>query len=501
MPNGKRTSHRAKTVNSMISASLLLFLSQATMLACSILSNILLARGLGPQKYGQYSVVTAILFTAETLAYSGIVLFIQKCLAQNRSFARSIAGTLLKYQVSYSFFLCMGWHFLVPPMVRFFHDEGLIVPLRAVSFDIILCSLYNFYNNSLNGLGQFGKQALNIISYSLAKFLMILIALWLGWGLLGALMGHLAGSTLGILVGRKLLSFSENHTQQKAITGREILISALPITLLSTMLYLLTRLDLIIIRSQIKNLTEIGIYALASTIASSIYLLMNGISAPLLSLSSNAIQTDKIQLVQEYIRQYLRIFMLAITPIIIVLFLTGPQFIGWIFSTKYEAAANLINILVFDMGFLSLFMAIAILLYGCNASIQPLLIGTGMIVIEMIFCPLFIRIWGAQGAALLATLTALLGSIGVTYLLFQRYVFSLNFLTIARCLIATVLSIPIFAVFRGNTHYLVVFGSMLFLFFYFAWLFLLKELSFYKWKLYLKSICYGRKMFFPDDAL
>ena len=278
--------------------SLILFLGDAVSTIVLALGSILIARLLGPEGYGVYSLT----FTAPAIFVSLISLGVDSAavrfLAKFRSeqeFARSIR--FIKTSVVFRFIVALAaWsmcflssdtlalYLLNRPWASFY--------IRLSSFLILSQALFNlFYSMSVGldrySIGSAAKMCMSIVKSSLAPLLV-----FIGLGVAGAVLGHVLGFTVAAVAGAlaiylgpyknlgKLLRDSGGY-KNTFIEDLKLMISyGMPLYLSSLILLLVDQYRLIILAYRVSDF-EIGNFQAAGNFATLLVVLSTPIATAL----------------------------------------------------------------------------------------------------------------------------------------------------------------------------------------------------------------------------
>ena len=131
-------------------------LAKLTYLFCGYVIFIVIARILGPNKYGIYGVIFAFLYIVFLFLRSGIPYSVPKYIAGDESIAYPILKSALKIQLAWATFLCLLLFVGAEVFAKLvFKDESLAHYLRLAALTIIPFALYNVYDSVLLGIRNF----------------------------------------------------------------------------------------------------------------------------------------------------------------------------------------------------------------------------------------------------------------------------------------------------------------------------------------------------------
>ncbi|MGC8567936.1 MAG: flippase [Candidatus Micrarchaeia archaeon] len=168
----------------------------------SFITLIILARILGAGSYGLYTIAIAFAGMAGIFGHIGIGTALRKKLAEN--------GTDKSELVSTAFFITILLGLAVAAIAMAFSsfiateiysNSKLIIPLIIASSSIFFSVLMSISLSTLTGLKSAGKAGLLNIVYTGSQLAFILLMLWLGYGITGAVFALLLGNAIAAFIG------------------------------------------------------------------------------------------------------------------------------------------------------------------------------------------------------------------------------------------------------------------------------------------------------------
>ncbi len=182
--------------------------SSATLIGnvSGLIITVFLARALGPDNFGIYSLSISIAFLVLVFTDLGInqtvIRYVSFALGKNnlpmlRGYIRELAKMKIVLMTisAFSLFTLSG-HLAVYA----FHDERLTIPIKIVSIFIFLYSLSGFLTGIFNGLNDFRANFIKSITYELFRVTSIVILVFLGYSVIGALFGFIIATLASICV-------------------------------------------------------------------------------------------------------------------------------------------------------------------------------------------------------------------------------------------------------------------------------------------------------------
>ncbi|WP_456369180.1 flippase [Geoglobus sp.] len=187
-----------------------------------LIITIYLARALGPENFGLYSLSISVAFLVLTFTDLGITQTLVRYISEaygkgNRPLVRGYIKELGKVKlilaVSVSATLLIISNYLA---LSVFHNEKMATPLRIVSLFILVHPLSTFLTGIFNGLNDFRANLVRSIVYELFRVVSILLLVTLGFAVIGAISGFVIASAASAVSLLALLL----RNYRDVITGR-----------------------------------------------------------------------------------------------------------------------------------------------------------------------------------------------------------------------------------------------------------------------------------------
>lgn len=183
------------------------------------ISSIVIARYLGPDLYGQYTlafvVPTLIFLFADLGIDQGIIKFTASLRVKGDSASQAKIiqhGLLLRAAIGVVIFITS--YVLADPFATFIiRRPDLVFYMRIGSIAVLLQTLFTTSTNAFVGLDKSEYSALTTNIQAVAKTIIQIILVLLGFSVVGALIGHLAGYVLAVGIGLCILLFSLRRKQ------------------------------------------------------------------------------------------------------------------------------------------------------------------------------------------------------------------------------------------------------------------------------------------------
>ena len=419
-----------------------LMIAQAAFIASGYAIHIGLARLLGPSEYGIYAVVISLMTMVNLILTTGIPQAVSKYVAHDDGGAEEIKKTALKMQLVFSLAIFSVYFLLAGRIALLLNDVSLTPFLRASSFIVPGYAVYSILVGYLNGMREYKKQAITAVSYSIFKTTFILAMVLVGYAVMGAVVGFvfapIAGLAVAIYFTRrgKIGKQSPILTNSKvppiheivedtlnrtlSITVKHIMDFAVPIALFSVATNLIMSIDLFFVKAYLTNY-ETGIYSAASMIARVPFFLIGGLYGALFPAISNSTASNNIEKTRKYISQSLKYSLMAMVPAVLIISYFSDELITLVYSGEYAGGAEVLSILIFALGFYSLFFLFTTILNGSGRPKDSLILGVAVLGLDVVLNFLLVPGYGMIGAAAATAGACLVGFVVAGYYIESKF--------------------------------------------------------------------------------
>lgn len=395
-----------------------LFLSQGIFLVCGYAIHIILAHRLGPLDYGVFGFIIAVLSWVEILVYGSSNLAVRYI--QSRPDKFSTWKTLFlraQFWITAAFFI---------PLAGIAVAVGLVSEkygfLYLVAFlDLLFIGFYQLYSGYLNGLRLYARQAATSVAYSVSKACAMVILVYLGWRIKGALLGNIISSLVGLLVGYLLLRFRSAGISRDSHLSREEKQLEIPIirivkesfvfALVPLLVNFVLNLDLWMVNF-LRGGLEVGYYVSAGTLSRIIFFLF---SATFMAAFPAIVSSFRKGATSERTRRLFSLsgdFFLAVAlPFTLAISVNGGQIVNLLYGESYQPAGIPTSMLSLAMFFLTFFVFLIYVLYAAGEYGKAVRILVSVAFLDLVAAPVMVTEGGMRGAALATTVVSLAGFI------------------------------------------------------------------------------------------
>ena len=354
-------------------------LAKLTYLFCGYIIFIVIARVLGPNKYGIYGVIFAFLYIVYLFLRSGIPYSVPKYIAGDESNAYPILKSALRIQLAWATFLFLLLFVGAEAFAKIvFKDEGLTHYLRLASLTIIPFALYNVYDSVLLGVRNFTKQAIALIFRAILRLILVVGLVLLGYGIEGAIIGNIFAAVFATLI---VFSFCKFVKSKGKFAAGKLITFAIPLIVSGGMITLLLNMDSILVKRIIGNNEQVGFYIAAATTAHALYHMFTALGLTIFPSVAMSYKNNDLALTKKYIYQSIRYTLLISMPIVAVISASSGELINLLYGSRYFQASAPLSILIFGNSLFALSLVLntiisaigrpwlASLFYSCGAII------------------------------------------------------------------------------------------------------------------------------------
>jgi O-antigen/teichoic acid export membrane protein len=387
--------------------------------------------GLYKVTVGVVSIINAVIVTCTQQTVS-------KYISQEDEKADSVKAKALKLQTLVGGGAAIGFFLLAPVIAGYLNDERLTNPLRLASLITLSYAFYAVFIGYFNGQKKFFTQALVDMTYSTLKLGFIVLFVWFGFGVMGAIGGFAmaAASVLALSAG-----FAGRGKRFGEVQVTELLQFQSYILLFTLLLNLLQKVDLVLVKALSSSDATIAShnaadYGAALDLANITYQIIISITFVIFPLVSQATFADDREKTRIYIANTMR-YSLMIMAIVATLFSANAKAVLSVaFPADYQAGSGALSVVAYGMLFFGLLYVITTIISASGKPKVSLMIGALTLSASATLNYLLIPIYGLTGAGTATSIAMLMGVIvGSVYLLtkFNTLMPLISFLRISGC--------------------------------------------------------------------
>jgi stage V sporulation protein B len=410
--------------NNLVKSALWVTISEIIFNLSGYVIHSAVGRILGPADYGRYGLIVTLTTMVIILIGNGIPTAMAKYLSEVFTANPSLVPVIKRQAMIMQSLLIAAvttlFYFFAPFLAAILGDNSLTHLFRISVWIIPSFALASFYFSYYTGLHKFNLQSILKTTRSVLKVVIIISLAWF-WGVPGSVFGYAAAAMSVYLIafGIDKIIFSKDLKnkileQQKTAQGpidvsfdyRKLLNYAWQVILFFLAYELLISIDLYLVKGILHNDYLTGIYNAALTVGRIPYYIFYALTVMLLPVISkttaenNHLETNKI------ISQSLRLMFILLIPGVILMSEFTRPIIKIFYSSVYLDAAYPMSILVYGVGFLTIFYVMSFVLNGAGKTKIPMGISIFGVLINTLLNYFLIKKYGLIGSALATTLTS-----------------------------------------------------------------------------------------------
>lgn len=397
---------------SALRGTLALTLAQAYHALTGYLIFIAVARLMGQERYGVFTLVLWTMTTVETFVVDGVPRAISYATARRPEAARAIQRLGIRLTMLLGVVFTAGLAAASPLLSAHWETPETRLPIMLAALDIVAFVPFAAYVQSANGLQDYQRQALTWFQYSTLKMLCVTSAVAFFGTLESAALGYVVASFSGsigaVLIGRKPLEPRARPTEE---TPSSMLGFGFPVATQGLSLLLLVNLDLSAAKAAGLGKAVFGAYGAAATLARAIFFIFRAFGEGLFPAVARAREAGEPLLAQKSARKGLALLFSLLLPIVGVATGTAETTLRVLFDDEgYTAGAVFLRPLAIAA---ALFALTAVFAALTSASARPWRIAGFLLVLVILDWGIvytFAGQFGGEGAASGAAVAAGIGA-------------------------------------------------------------------------------------------
>ncbi|MBI5584318.1 MAG: flippase [Deltaproteobacteria bacterium] len=449
------------------------FATEAVIRLLALFFVIVVARTLGDQDYGKYSLMIYLGGFLTIPADLGLNTLLIREVSRDRQRLASFAGNILTLRLLLSAGVIL-LSLVLLPFMGYSREMYLLLILGVFS---LLCNhLVEFFGAITNSLERFEYELLIKSLNKVLTVLLGLLALWLGlglWGLAIALLVSHFGSCLlnGGIIRRNVTPLGLGRDFP---LWKQLIRSALPIGLALVFITAYVRLDIILLSLLRSDTAEIGWYSVPVKIIEALSIFPYLIMAGLFPIFSSMSREEPERLGEGYQKALVYLVIIAL-PLVLLIFHLADPWLVILFGPLFQNSILSLRLIIWAVPLIFMHYALSIVLLALNRE-RLIILGSGLALLFNLVSNLAVLPrYGYLGASVTTVVTELL-LVGFYLGHLQRSVYRLplwsRFVRLALCGGLMALSLHWLALLplgiKGVLS-IIVYGGALFLFRLLVW--------------------------------
>ena len=438
-------------------ATLWIVISEIIFNISGFIIHSVVGRILGPADYGRYALVITLTTMVIILIGNGIPTAMAKYISEIFTSNPPLIK-VIKHQAIVLQSLLIGLitliFFLVAPFTAKILGDSTLTPLFRLSTLIIPAfAAASFYFSYYTGLHQFNVQALIKTARSFFRLILIIILAYF-FKVKGAIIGYitapLATFFLDFFIDRfkiapllkkqeiqwKKQSNANSPFLKPSFDWHKLVNYAWQIIIFFLAYELLTSIDLFMVKGMLKSDFQTGIYSAALVVGRIPYYLFYALTVVLFPTISKTTAEKDISQTTKIINQSLRLMIILLVPSVILMSVFSQPLINLFYSSRYALASAPMSILVWGVGFLTIYYVFCFIMSGAGKVKRPMIISLIGLAIDIGLNYFFIRQYGIIGSAMATTITAVLITLVMLYYVWLDFKVTINLKTLGKVSLA-----------------------------------------------------------------
>ena len=415
------------------------FLIKAITLAFGFIASVVVARFLGPDKYGIYSFVMWLLYVVGLLVNLGINTTVTKYVSEywgrkDLSTISSIFKKLFRFEILVGVVVSLLLFFFAPLIARWYKNPELSLYLKVAATVLLPLGLMWLYNGLFCGLQRYDLIAkINLVVSPLTVGIILLVMYLSGrmeWFVAVSTMTNVLLVISYVYLKRTKFDFIPGGGRRTADGGLEVVPNlSSKLFKFSASVFVVLVLDAIVwerfgilFLSIFSTSTEIAFYNVAFILSSRTMILLpgalTGILLPAMSEVYGGGNKEDLAKVHSNSTRYLAMlsFPLCLGGIAI-----AHQLLPVLYGPSYQPASLLFAILLIGGAVGSISTSSSSLLYGTE--LQRIVVKVGILsaLVNLTICRLSVPAWGAKGVALATTLAQVISGMSLMFYAYKKH--------------------------------------------------------------------------------
>ncbi len=365
----------------VVKGTVSLMVAQAVFLLSAYVMNILLARFLGPERYGVLGIIFSILALFQIMLITGTPRAASQVIAAGKASARQ-AERLSNWLLVGGGIAVGGLFALAAPLVAgLLGDPSLVPYLRLSALFIPAYGLYCSLLGVVQGFRKFTSDAAAKVVYALAKAFFVVALALTPLGISGAVLGFAVAPILAWVALR--VSFrAPQGGPDGGVTLRSLFILALPFMGVSILINLASSLDLFFLKALTSDDALTGQYAAALNLAKAPALLFQSLGTVLFPTVVALHAKQDMAEIRRIARQSTRYFLLFSLPFAALVIPAAPAIMALFFGEPYRAGGPALALLVLGSLGLALASILSSVVMGISGLRISLAVMAGMVAVS-----------------------------------------------------------------------------------------------------------------------
>lgn len=402
----------------MYTGIILHILNKAAFVIGSYAMHFFLGRYLSEAQYGMVGTIITIINFEYIFFTDGVRQGMSRSISSLRYDEKHLIRVGLGFQLALIAVFFAGTCFGAPLIAGMLGDMDMVPYIRGVAFLLPFTGIYSLALGILNGHKDFKAEAGIGMIYPVLKLSVIPFVMFVFHdAVFGMEAGFLFAGVLIMVISviQVLKKRSAFYTFSEKIKIREYVLVAMNYLLLFCVSTVIMNLDTLILKSVSGNNTLVGYYTGVASFAKIPYFLLTAFYTVALPLITRHYEAGEIREASEEIGSLLDLILALILPAVTVISAAAGHVLALFYKPSYRAGGNALSLLIFGTSFLGMALVFAMILSAASRKKIIAWISAGMLVLEIILCPMLTSVLSLTGTALATFVTAGAGMLVSAY--------------------------------------------------------------------------------------
>lgn len=474
--------------NTLAKSTIIVTVSEIIFNVTSFLIHSVVGRMLGPADYGRYGLIVTLTTMVIILIGNGIPTAMSKYISEifesNPPLIKVIKRQAIILQTIIIGTITILFFLSAPLLAYILHDQTLTPLFQLSTLIIPAFALASFYFSYYTGLHEFNIQSFLKISRSLFRVIFI-IGLAYFFRVPGSILGYVAAPFAVFLIAalidkfkinRKLSSLANANSVPLNFAWQKLVNYAWQIVIFFLAYELLISIDLYLVKGILQDDYLAGIYNASITLGRMPYYLFYALTVILLPAVSKSTAEKNHERTSQLISKSLRLMLILLIPTIIIMSLYARSLIKIFYSAKYIEAALPMSILVWGVGFLTVYYVLCFVMSGAGKVKVPMFISILGLILNTVLNYFLILKYGLMGSAIATSITSVIITFIMLYYLWIYFQVKIKILDFLRMMLAGAIMYAASFLFNRGEFVFILWSIILFAF-YLLLLYLLRGIG------------------------
>ncbi len=406
--------------NFLVKSTLWVTLSEIIFNLSGFVIHSVVGRILGPADYGRFGLVVTLTTMVIILIGNGIPTAMAKYISEVFDTNSALVKIIKRQAIILQSFIVGATtviFFLSAPILSKILGDPTLTPLFQISSLIIPAfAAASFYFSYYTGLHRFNIQSFLKVSRSFFRIVFI-ITLAYFFRVKGSVIGYIIAPALVFFLAFLIDKFKVskeirlnpreiNSNQRDNFDWRVLANYAWQIVIFFLAYELLISIDLYLVKGILRDDYLAGIYNGALTVGRIPYYIFYALTVVLLPVISKSTSQNNRDKTVGIISQTLRLMLIFLVPSVILMSVFSQSIIRVFYSSRYIDAAYPMSILVWGVGFLTIFYVLCFVMSGAGKIKKPMFISIAGLILNTLLNYFMIKKYGITGSAIATSIAS-----------------------------------------------------------------------------------------------